>query len=73
MRTVKLDFTVKNILIALLTMGLLLLFAPCVIKTSFLASSVVPAAQGSAKIGRDNDQNYIIQIHISDLAEIERL
>ena len=73
MRTAKLDFSVKNILVALLIIGLLLLFASCVTKTSFLASSVAPAAQGFAKVGKGNDQNYIIQIHISDLAEVERL
>jgi len=45
------------------------LLFPCAAKTLFPASS----AQGYAKIGRDIDQNYIIQIHISDLAKIEIL
>ena len=44
----------------------------CATKTKFLASSVLPAAQGYAKVGRDIDHNYVIQIRISDLAEIER-
>jgi hypothetical protein len=40
---------------------------------SFLNSSVVPAARGSVKIKRDNNKNYVIQIHLSNLAEVERV
>jgi len=72
MRPAKLYFSIKNILVANLLIGFLL-FTSCVTKTSFLASSSAPAAQGYAKIGRDNDKNYAIQIHISDLAEVESL
>jgi len=73
MITAKLKYFIKNILAAFMIAALLSLFASCVTKTSFLASSVVPLAQGYAKVSRDNDQNYVIQIHISDLAEVERL
>jgi len=40
---------------------------------SFLNSSVVPAARGSVKIKRDSNKNYVIQIHLSNLAEVERV
>lgn len=42
-------------------------------KYSFLNSSVVPAARGFAKVTRDNNQNYVIKINISNLAEVQRL
>lgn len=73
MRTAKFDFSMNNFLTALLVVGLLSLFDSCVTKTSFLASSVLPAAQGYARVSRDNDQNYVIQIHVSDLAELDKL
>lgn len=38
-----------------------------------MTSSVVPAARGYVKVDRDNNKNYVIQIEISDLAEVERL
>lgn len=42
-------------------------------KVRFSVSSVVPAARGYVKISRDNNQNYIIRIELSDLAEASRL
>jgi len=42
-------------------------------KVRFSISSVVPAARGYVKIGRDNNQNYVIRIELSDLAEAGRL
>jgi hypothetical protein len=45
----------------------------CTDKTDFLVSSVVPAANGYVKVKQDKNKNYSIQIHVSDLAEVERL
>jgi hypothetical protein len=42
-------------------------------KVGFLSSSVVPAARGYVKVKRDNNENYIIQVKISNLAEVNRL
>ena len=42
-------------------------------KTDFLTSSVVPAARGFAKITKDKNKNYIIKVHIANLAESKRL
>lgn len=42
-------------------------------KVWFLNSEVVPAARGYVKINRDHNLNYIIKIHISNLAEVYRL
>ena len=42
-------------------------------KIGFLSSSIVPAARGYVKVKRDINENYIIQVKISNLAEVNRL
>ena len=42
-------------------------------KIGFLSSPVVPAARGYVKVKRDIDENYLIQVKISNLAEVNRL
>ena len=42
-------------------------------KFGFLSSSIVPAARGYVKVIRDNNENYLIQVKISNLAEVNRL
>ena len=58
MKATKLNTLIKN------------LFAK---KFGFLSSSVVPAARGYVKVKRDNNENYIIRVQISNLAEVNRL
>ncbi len=45
----------------------------CSTKAAFLTSAVVPAARGEVKVTRDNNDNYIIELEIANLAEPERL
>jgi hypothetical protein len=42
-------------------------------RVGFLSSSIVPAARGYVKVKRDINENYIIQVIISNLAEVNRL
>jgi len=42
-------------------------------KVGFLSSSIVPAARGYVKVKRDINENYLIQVKISNLAEVNRL
>jgi hypothetical protein len=58
-----------GILVALMVLPL----TSCARKIAFLNSSVVPAAQGYVKIKRDKNKNYVIQVTVSNLAEVERL
>ena len=48
-------------------------FNSCAKKISFQSSSVVPAAQGSVKLTRDNNDNYGIKIYLANLAEPDKL
>jgi hypothetical protein len=45
----------------------------CAKKIRFQNSPVVPAAHGTVKVKKDNNNNYSISIHITDLAEADRL
>lgn len=45
----------------------------CSTKAVFLTSTVVPAARGNVEVKRDNNQNYIIELDIVNLAEPSRL
>jgi hypothetical protein len=42
-------------------------------KIGFLSSAVVPAARGYVKVIRDNNENYLIRVQVSNLAEVNRL
>jgi hypothetical protein len=50
-----------------------LYLSSCARKISFQSSSIVPAARGDVKVKKDNNNNYNIQISLSDLAEPKRL
>jgi hypothetical protein len=45
----------------------------CAKKTTFLTSTVVPAAEGSILLKRDKNKNYVITVKMVNLAEVERL
>lgn len=59
-----------------LLFGLCLLLAlgsSCAHKSSFLTSTVVPAAEGTIRWKKDANDNYVISIKLVNLAEVERL
>jgi hypothetical protein len=47
--------------------------ASCAKKISFQTSSVVPSAEGSVKIKKDNNNNYRIDLNVIRLADPKRL
>lgn len=73
MKTRKLSTTIKTVLLGVCAATMIILFDSCSSKIAFATSSVVPAARGSVKIKRDRNHNYLIQIHVDNLAEVERL
>lgn len=73
MRLLTLNTLYKKAIIGTFVTTVLLSWASCVKKISFLTSSVVPAARGYVQIKNDKNKNYVIQIHLSSLAEVTRL
>jgi hypothetical protein len=63
----------KNVVFIALTSFLVLTFSSCATRVKFATSSVVPAARGDVKIKKDKNNNYIIKIEITNLAEVSRL
>jgi hypothetical protein len=59
-------------IIATIFLGSLFLQS-CATRFKFQNSSVVPAAQGSVKVKKDNNRNYAIDIKLRRLAAPERL
>jgi hypothetical protein len=63
----------SSIFLSILTLSVLLSLASCTKKIAFLTSSVVPAARGNVEVKKDKNMNYVIQIDLSELAEVTRL
>jgi len=73
MKTQKFYQLTKKFFLGILMTTMVLLVASCATNESFLNSSVVPAAKGSVKVKKDNNNNYQINLEIKDLAQVERL
>ena len=63
----------KIFIMAIIVTIMIFSLVSCATKAPFLTSSVVPAAKGSVKVKSDKNNNYVIQIAISNLAGVERL
>jgi len=63
----------KNILLGILALLIASSLLACSKKVSFLTSPVVPAARGYANIETDRNKNNVIEIHLTELAEVQRL
>lgn len=72
MKTNKIIACLKPIFMTLLAMIIMLPLTLKAQKMDFLKSNVVPAAEGYVKIKTDENNNNVIKIRISNLAEIER-
>lgn len=64
---------IKTTLLAITAFIITVTLNSCSKKISFLTSSVVPAARGTVKIKKDNNNNYDINIDLFNLAESKRL
>lgn len=65
--------SIKKLSWCILAAVLLLSFNSCFDRVGFLTSSVAPAARGYVKVKKDNNKNYVIQMHLFNLAEVKRL
>jgi hypothetical protein len=73
MKPEKLISIVKNVIIGCLASMMILTFASCSQKLTFLTSSLVPAAHGSIKVVKESNKNYNITLNVTNLAEVDRL
>jgi len=73
MKATRINYTTRNVSLVVLIPLMVAFSTSCARKMTFSTSSVVPAAQGSVKVSRDNNKNNVIKISITDLAEVERL
>jgi hypothetical protein len=73
MKATRINYTARNVSLGVLITLMVAFSTSCARKMTFSISSVVPAAQGSVKVTRDHNKNYVIKISITNLAEVERL
>ncbi len=73
MKILKFKTGLKNLMTASALLFFTVLFVSCETKINFLTSTVVPAARGYVTVKTDKNKNYVLTIHVSDLAESTRL
>jgi hypothetical protein len=73
MKVKRINGLTMNILLGVLIAMLILSFYSCATKAKFLNSSVAPAARGTVKVTKDNNNNNVIKIAIYNLSEPDRL
>lgn len=73
MKTAKLKALTRAMVIVVLVIVILPALQSCATKAAFQKSSVVPAAEGDVTVKRDKNNNYVIKVKVSNLAEINRL
>ncbi|OQP51713.1 hypothetical protein [Niastella populi] len=64
---------IRKFRVALILTSCLFMISACAGSARFNKSSIVPAAEGSVKIKKDNNNNYKIDISIMRLADPKRL
>ncbi len=65
--------TTKPIFSIVITFFLVFFLSSCARKISFQTSSVVPSAEGTVKVKKDNNNNYSIDLNVIRLADPKRL
>jgi len=70
-----LSISMKNLKSVSLLLGICFIctLLSCSTTTKFLNSSVVPAAKGTVKVSKDDNNNYAVRIQVTNLAEPSRL
>lgn len=63
----------KTIFFAIAAITTMFITSSCARKITFLDSSVLPAARGTAQIKQDKNKNYVIKLDFKYLAEPNRL
>lgn len=69
MKTLKIYPIARSILFFFLALIMALTLDSCATKTKFVPSSIVPAAEGVVSVRQDKNDNYLINVNISNLAD----
>ena len=69
MKTLKLYPIARSILFLFIAIIMALTLDSCATKTKFVPSSIVPAAEGVVSVRQDKNDNYLINVNISNLAD----
>lgn len=73
MKTKEMTYLAKALVFVMLATLIVFTINSCTKKAHFLKSSIVPAAEGNVKVKRDRNDNYVLELEIKNLAEIDRL
>ncbi len=73
MEAKKLNYISRTMFLGGMAAIMVFALSSCSKKVPFEKSSVVPAAEGNTSVKKDKNNNYVIKIHIKNLAEIERI
>lgn len=73
MKLKKHSIPAKNIFLCLIGIMTIFLFESCSKKISFQSSSIVPAAEGTVKVKKDNNENYTIKVELLNLSKPDKL
>jgi len=73
MKKTRVNTLTKKLILLLFSVMILISLDSYAKKFSFLSSSVVPAARGYVNVKRDKNKNYVIEVKVSNLAEVNRL
>ncbi len=74
MKQIKQISLLKESIVFIAAAIILVAFSSCSTrKESFLSSAVVPAAEGTVKVKKDNNSNYAIKVEVKNLAEPDKL
>jgi hypothetical protein len=73
MKTIRLNFKAGATVILGAAALMILLLSSCATKVPFQYSAEAPAARGTAKVKKDNNNNYMISVELVNLSEADRL
>lgn len=73
MKTKTLNGMAQRIFLGIFVIIMVISFTSCSKKIPFSNSSVVPVAEGYIKVKNDDNNNFVIKLKVTDLAEVEKL
>lgn len=73
MNVLKLRNITGSIFSCTLVFFIIFFLTSCAKKIAFPTSTVVPAARGTVKVKKDDNNNYAIEVNVRNLAEAKRL